>query len=176
MRSTRARLVPLVAVAVLVLLGAACSSDDDETSTAGTTADSPTTTSPDDEATTTTLPMLTDMGTMLGTAETGLGTIVVDPDRFTVYLFEQDTGSDSTCLDACAEAWPPVLTVAEPSRDVPLEGEMGTTTRPDGAMQVTYAGHPLYLFAGDTAPGDTNGQGVGGVWWVVGPDGEAIKG
>jgi predicted lipoprotein with Yx(FWY)xxD motif len=113
---------------------------------------------------------------VLATADTDLGTIVVDGTGMTVYVFDKDTpGSGaSACTGGCLQAWPPVLTdSATPTVDG-VPGKVGTITRDDGTMQVTLAGSPLYLWAGDKAPGDTAGQGVQGAWWVVTPDGTKV--
>ena len=109
-----------------------------------------------------------------------LGTYLTSVNGRTLYLFGQDTGTTSTCVGTCTENWPPLLT-----RDAPKAAgqaqpaKLGTTARSEGATQVTYAGHPLYLFIGDTAPGQTNGQGVnafGGLWYVVSPAGTRSRG
>jgi predicted lipoprotein with Yx(FWY)xxD motif len=84
----------------------------------------------------------------IGVENSGLGKILVDSRGRTVYLFLQDSGAGSTCFGECASAWRPV------------RAKVGTTARPDGKPQVTYNGHPLYLFAGDQNAGDTNGQGL----------------
>jgi predicted lipoprotein with Yx(FWY)xxD motif len=110
---------------------------------------------------------------VVGTATSELGTILVDGDGLTLYLFDNDTDGESVCYDDCAVTWPPLLgdaTVGEEA-DASL---LGTTTREDGTEQVTYAGMPLYHYAGDGQPGDVAGQGLGGVWWVIAPDGERI--
>ncbi|MET1042813.1 MAG: hypothetical protein ABWX59_01680 [Microbacteriaceae bacterium] len=108
------------------------------------------------------------------TADSDLGEIVVDEDGRTLYLYDNDTaGLNSTCEDDCAETWPPVTSSDEPTGEG-IEGQLGLHTRPDGSDQVTINGLPLYHFAEDAEPGDANGQGVGGVWWVVAPDGEKI--
>jgi predicted lipoprotein with Yx(FWY)xxD motif len=88
-------------------------------------------------------------------------------------VFDNDTDGTSACYDQCAENWPAFTGTADASGDVDAS-LIGTTTRDDGTTQVTYNGQPLYYFAADQAPGDTNGQGVGDVWWVVGPDGAKI--
>lgn len=106
-----------------------------------------------------------------------LGAILTDAEGRTVYLFTNDEGMDgSACTGGCAETWPP-LTVeseAEAVAGADVTGELGTITRDDGSLQVTIAGHPLYHFSGDTDAGDTNGHGVGGVWFAVGPSGARI--
>lgn len=109
------------------------------------------------------------------TAESSLGTILVDGKGMTLYLFTKDTrGSGmSTCEAGCLAAWPPLLGTpnAGPGAD---QAMLGTLTRTDGTTQVTYNGWPLYYWAQDSAPGQTTGQGVQNVWWVVSPTGAAI--
>ena len=109
------------------------------------------------------------------TAKTSLGTVLTDSKGVTVYLFEGDTGTKSTCYQQCASAWPPVLTrgtpAAGPGAAVSL---LGTTKRTDGTTQVTYAGHPLYYFSAGMTPGQVNGQGVhafGAGWDAIKPSG-----
>ena len=85
----------------------------------------------------------------------------------------------STCSGACAQAWPPLTTSGTPKAGGKVKASLlGTTTRSDGSREVTYAGHPLYYFEGDSAPGQTTGQGsdgFGAPWWVVSPAGKAIQ-
>lgn len=111
----------------------------------------------------------------LDTATTDVGEVLVDGDGMTLYMFDNDSEGESACVDDCAATWPPVTGEATAAGDVD-EGMIGTITRPDGSTQVTYGGFPLYLYAADAEPGDVNGQGVGEVWWVVGPDGSRITG
>ncbi|UZG60210.1 COG4315 family predicted lipoprotein [Rhodococcus opacus] len=104
----------------------------------------------------------------LGTQETALGTVVADPAGYTLYWFTEDTPEASACVGQCATVWPPTLGAPEAGSDVDLPGALGTLIRPDdGARQAVYDGHPLYRFAKDTAPGQTNGEGVKGQWHVV---------
>jgi predicted lipoprotein with Yx(FWY)xxD motif len=114
----------------------------------------------------------------LKTASSGVGTILVDGGGKTVYLFQKDTGPTSMCSGACLQNWPAVTTRGKPQAGSGVTASMlGTSTRSDGTVQVTYAGHPLYLYAGDSAAGDLNGQGVnafGANWYVLGPDGKQI--
>jgi predicted lipoprotein with Yx(FWY)xxD motif len=114
----------------------------------------------------------------IGLAKNGsLGTILVDAKGDTVYLFEKDTGSKSACTGECATNWPPVRATGTPTIADGLSGAVATTPRSDGAPQVTYAGHPLYRFQGDSKPGDANGQGVnayGAKWYVVSSSGSAV--
>lgn len=117
-------------------------------------------------------------GTTIAVATSRLGQMLVDGNGMTVYLFVADTGTTSTCYASCATIWPPVLTTGAPQAGAGATAtQLGTTTRTDGKLEVTYAGHPLYYFVQDKAAGDTTGQGIngfGGPWWVVSPSGAAI--
>lgn len=112
----------------------------------------------------------------LATAETPLGEIVVDGDGRTVYVFDNDTADSgkSACSGTCLAAWPPVATTSDSPAVDGVTGEVDTITRDDGSLQITLDGLPLYRYAPDEAAGDVTGQGVSGVWWVVGPDGAKI--
>jgi predicted lipoprotein with Yx(FWY)xxD motif len=111
-------------------------------------------------------------------ANTGLGKILVDSQGRTLYLFQKDTGTKSTCSGGCATAWPPLRTSGKPTAGGGAKASLlGTTPRSDGQPQVTYNGHPLYGFQGDSKPGDTTGQGnpgFGAPWYVVSPAGNEI--
>ncbi len=113
----------------------------------------------------------------IATSSTSLGTILVVGGR-TAYLFQRDTGPHSTCTGACLAQWPAVTTASTPTASGGATASMlGTTKRGDGTLQVTYAGHPLYFFSGDSSTGQTNGQGLsayGAKWYVVAPSGTAI--
>ena len=100
-----------------------------------------------------------------------LGDFLVAANGMTLYLYKKDTDGSSTCYDQCADNWPPyTVNAADPLVANPhAMGELGTTTRTDDSVQVTYNGMPLYFFAQDMAPGDTNGQEKGDVWYVVAP-------
>jgi predicted lipoprotein with Yx(FWY)xxD motif len=115
---------------------------------------------------------------LVAVAGSPLGQLIVDGSGRSLYLFEGDTTNASTCYDACAEAWPPLLTVGSPDAGPNVSHpDLATATRRDGAVQVTYHGHPLYSFVGDKHAGDTNGQGLtafGASWYVVGADGTTI--
>jgi predicted lipoprotein with Yx(FWY)xxD motif len=106
-----------------------------------------------------------------------LGQILVDGKGITLYLFVADTGTASTCYTSCAQFWPPVLSTGAPIAGTGANAALlGTTTRTDGKVEVTYAGHPLYYFVQDKAAGDTTGQGInqfGALWWVLTPSGAA---
>jgi predicted lipoprotein with Yx(FWY)xxD motif/uncharacterized cupredoxin-like copper-binding protein len=99
-----------------------------------------------------------------------LGPILTDQAGMTLYLFTKDTTEgESTCYDECAQNWPP-FTAEEPfSLPFTMDGELTTISRTDGSSQVAYNGIPLYYWAKDTEPGQTTGQGVGDVWYVVAP-------
>lgn len=110
------------------------------------------------------------------------GPILVDGEGMSLYVFMADTqdAGTSACTDAeCTAEWPPLTTDGDPVAGEGVdETLLGTLTRDDGSTQVTYNGWPLYHFAGDAAPGDTNGQGqdeFGGLWFLVSPAGEAIE-
>jgi predicted lipoprotein with Yx(FWY)xxD motif len=101
-----------------------------------------------------------------------LGSFLVDANNMTLYLYTKDTPGTSNCYGGCATSWPPLLTDGAPVAGAGVTASMlGTTQRTDGATQVTYNGWPLYYFVADKAAGDTNGEGKGGVWFVITPDG-----
>ncbi|MFB7249506.1 hypothetical protein [Microbacterium sp. NPDC056234] len=114
----------------------------------------------------------------LMTADSSLGSIVVDGEGMTVYMFDKDTqGADaSTCEGECADNWPAVTVDSETPEVEGVTGEVGTITGVDGETQLTLNGWPLYYFVGDAAPGEVKGQGVNDVWWVLTPDGERMAG
>lgn len=101
------------------------------------------------------------------------GPILVDASGRTLYMFDKDTPGVSNCYGGCAERWPPLLVAAgeSPVAGAGVTAELGTTERTDGAIQVTANGWPLYYWYEDAAPGETKGQAVGDVWWVMAPDG-----
>ncbi len=115
-------------------------------------------------------------GTVLSANSTQkLGTTVVDGDVYTLYRFDGDRADPptATCVDACAESWPPVLTdpAAQPMLEGIDEAAFGTVARPGGATQVTIGGWPVYRHAADPGPGATDGNGVDGSWFAISPDG-----
>ena len=107
-----------------------------------------------------------------------LGTFLVGGNGRTLYLFEKDKTSKSTCYGQCAKFWPPLLTSGKAKASGAARGSLlGTTKRRDGKLQVTYKGHPLYFFQQDAKPGDTKGEGLhffGGGWYVLAPSGKKI--
>jgi predicted lipoprotein with Yx(FWY)xxD motif len=108
-------------------------------------------------------------------ADSKLGKIVVDANGMTLYAFLKDTGGTSVCSGGCANAWPPAAATGTPTAGTGITGALTTVARPDGSMQLKLGDWPLYRFAGDAAAGDTNGQGSGSTWYVVGADGQPIK-
>jgi predicted lipoprotein with Yx(FWY)xxD motif len=102
-----------------------------------------------------------------------VGSFLTGEDGKTLYTFAADSANTSACTDACATKWPPF--VLEGSETVKagdgVTGTLATFARPDGSMQVTYNGIPLYYFGGDGKAGDTTGQGFGGKWFVASPTG-----
>ena len=115
---------------------------------------------------------------VLTTADSDLGEIVVDADGRTVYVFDKDTAGSgqSACSGDCLAKWPAVEAESDAPEVDGVTGDVGTITRDDGTKQVTLGGMPLYLYAADSQAGDVTGQAVGGVWWVVAPDGTKITG
>ncbi len=165
----QSKLLVTAAAAAIALLGAGCGS----TSRYGAVA------SPSPSAAASPVPGVpTTAATIKVTTDATLGKILVDGNGLTVYLFVADTGTASTCYTSCATIWPPVLTAGTPTAGAGAQASLlGTTTRTDGTVEVTYAGHPLYYFIKDKKPGDTTGQGVNGfgaLWWVLAPSGAAM--
>ncbi|MCK0112820.1 hypothetical protein MWU75_11780 [Ornithinimicrobium sp. F0845] len=112
-------------------------------------------------------------GPVVATADTDLGTILVDGEGMTLYLFTQDSPNTSVCFDDCLAAWP--ILEGEPTAGEGTDDSLlGSFEREDGTVQATYDGWPLYYFAQDQAPGDVTGQAVNDVWWVIDADGAAI--
>src|SRR4051812_18652632 len=110
---------------------------------------------------------------------TGLGRILVDGQGRTLYLFEKDKGHKSTCSGECASDWPPLIATSRATAGKgAAPGLLGTTTRPGGGLQATYAGHPLYRYEGDSRPSQPTGEGLealGAEWYVLGPAGKKVE-
>ncbi len=115
---------------------------------------------------------------VLALNQTSLGKIITDGAGMSLYMYPPDTRepSVSNCYDACARAWPPLLTAGKAElKGTELDAKLvGTTTRKDGTTQVTYNGWPLYYWNRDKNPGDVLGQAVGDIWWVMTADGGII--
>jgi predicted lipoprotein with Yx(FWY)xxD motif len=114
----------------------------------------------------------------VGVSKSSLGSILVNSNGRTLYLFKADVGMRSACAGPCVTKWPPLLTTGKPIADAGLTAsKLATITRSDGTRQVTYNGHPLYLFVKDRKPGDVKGQGVvafGAAWFALSPSGNEI--
>jgi predicted lipoprotein with Yx(FWY)xxD motif len=151
-------------LAVLTLATAACGGNNNESSgTAGTAAPAgPTTTAAKAG------------GTTVAVASSTLGDILVDGDGRTLYAFTKDKGDQSACSGDCATSWPALTGPATAGTGVQAS-LLSTSMQANGKSQVTYGGKPLYYFAGDAKPGDTNGQDVGNVWFALTADGELVK-
>jgi predicted lipoprotein with Yx(FWY)xxD motif len=118
--------------------------------------------------------------TLTGAEVSGLGTVLVDSEGFTVYQFAKDQGTTSSCYGACEAGWPPVTTKSAPTAgEGAMSSQLGTTKRKDGTLQVTYAGHPLYTFVEDKSPGEATGNGseaFGGKWSALDEAGSPVEG
>lgn len=114
--------------------------------------------------------------TMIGTANTKLGTVLTGANGFTLYMFSPDTATSSMCTTAggCISLWPAAAGTGTLAAGTTLPGKLGTIMRPDGSTQVTYQNHPLYTYAKDSGPGQTNGEGVLNMWHVVKPTTPAL--
>ena len=115
----------------------------------------------------------------VGISNTGIGQILVNSQGRTLYLFKADQGTKSACTGACAGAWPPLVVKGKPTLGKGVNSSLvGTATRPEGTTQLTYNGHPLYLFAQDQKAGETNGQGVsafGAAWFALNSAGNQVS-
>jgi predicted lipoprotein with Yx(FWY)xxD motif len=120
-----------------------------------------------------------DASATVAVSKSGLGSILVNSDGRTLYLFKADVGMQSACTGACATKWPPLLASGKPTAGTGLiASKLATITRSDGTRQITYNGHPLYLFVKDQKPGDVKGQGViafGAAWLALSPSGNQIS-
>ena len=189
-RRRPARVGVVVLVGALTVLLAACGSSSSApttTSTTSTTAGAPSTTSTTSPAPASSTSSTAASGSPpvyqvhTGTVP-GLGTVLVNGQGLTLYLFVPDRQSgNSTCYTACAQAWPPLLLPTGVTTPVAGAGAqsslLGTTHRTDGTVQVTYNKWPLYLWVSDSEPGQATGQGInslGGLWYVLSPRGTAI--
>lgn len=160
-----------IAVAVLTLTGCASAgtgsyaekSSDSSESAGPTASDAPGSTDKTDQP-------------VLATADSTFGSIIVDGTGRSVYVFDKDTpgSGSSACEGDCLAKWPAVPATDDSPGVKGVTGTVATITRSDGSRQVTVNGSPVYLFAGDLAAGDVKGQGIGGIWWLVGPDGTKI--
>ena len=161
------RTLALLAALPLALGIAGCGDDDDDATDAGDDTTATTAASTDD----TTAEPAGDA--TVAVAETELGDVLVNAEGMTLYLFTPDSMETSACTDDCLSAWPPAMGEAVAGEGVD-QSLLTTAPRTDGDDQLAYNGHRLYTYAGDSAPGDTTGQGVGDVWFAVTPEGDAV--
>ena len=116
--------------------------------------------------------------TVITTKTSSGGSFLTNSAGRSIYLFMADSTGKSACSGACAAAWPPVIAAGQPTAAGGAQtSDLGTITRSDGTKQVTYDGHPLYYFEGDTGPGTDKGQGIdgfGALWYLVAPTGSSI--
>jgi predicted lipoprotein with Yx(FWY)xxD motif len=177
----RVRVLGLLAAAVLVV-GAGCGDDDDGSTELAPERTPPPTETEKPEAEEEATPEETEPEedqageATAATADTSLGTVLVDAEGMTLYMFDPDEQGASTCYEDCESAWPPLTVDAEPIAGEGVDQALlGTAERDDGTLQVTYNDWPLYTYSPDAAAGDVSGQGVNSVWWVIGPDGAPIR-
>ena len=116
--------------------------------------------------------------TVITTVSSSAGTFLANGSGHAVYLWSKDGNGMSACTGACTGAWPPVTTTGQVTASGGAKSsDLGTITRSDGTKQVTYDGHPLYFFSGDSGPGMASGQGndgFGAKWWLVSPSGSDV--
>jgi predicted lipoprotein with Yx(FWY)xxD motif len=165
------------AAAAALLAGCGSSSSSSSSSAA---ASAPATTAAQSSTASTGTTAAAGTGVTVDTKSAKLGTILAaGPKRLTVYLFEKDKSTTSTCEGECAKDWPPVTTSGAPlAAGGALAADLGTTKRPDGTEQVTYKGHPLYFFEQDKDAEDAYGQDVkafGASWYVLAPSGNKLE-
>ena len=116
-------------------------------------------------------------GMKLTTESNSLGVVLALSNGETLYMFTPDSQGASSCSGSCTGVWPPVVAGKVVAGSGVNPGELGSITRADGSKQLTYAGHPLYTYSGDTASGSVSGQGIasfGGSWYVLGVNGTPI--
>lgn len=118
-------------------------------------------------------------GTLVSVHKTALGKVLVDARGHTLYLFEKDKNGMSSCNGACVAYWPTILSAAKPRAGAGVRASLlGRTRRADGRRQVTYAGHPLYTYVGDSKAGQTTGEGLtdfGAAWDAIAANGRPIE-
>jgi predicted lipoprotein with Yx(FWY)xxD motif len=172
--SSKGRIIFAGAMAATACLLTACGA---ASSTTASPPASGTTTTPPASSTVSAAPAASS-GSSLDTAlrttdNSSLGPIVVDASGRTLYRFDKDSASPPTsnCTGACAQLWPPVLVGTQITLSGIDRSLLGTIKRSDGTVQLTLKGWPLYRYAGDSVPGQINGEGIGGVWFAVKPTG-----
>ena len=165
-------LLGIALLGAILALGAIACGDDDEGDDGGSptaTEQAAEPTSPSEEPTSPGGQPTSAPGafTTVVASENPLGTILTTFDGYTLYTFDSDSGGVPTCTGDCATTWPPLVIPGAPTAGEGVSGTLDLVARDDGSMQVTLDGKPLYMYSGDPAVGDTNGDGFGGVWHVV---------
>jgi predicted lipoprotein with Yx(FWY)xxD motif len=153
--------VPVLAFAALSLVMSACASKSSGTGSGGGGATNTGT-----------------GGSSITTANiSGIGTVLVNPQGFTLYYLTTDQHSAPTCTGSCASTWPPqMVSGSVPAAGSGVTGPLGTVASPSGGKQLTYMGWPLYTYSGDSAPGQANGQGSQGTWFAMSAGGPTTSG
>lgn len=157
------------ALAAALMLVAGCSSDGSYSSATTTSSAVPA-----NSSMTTSLTAPAAAKAEVNVTTNSLGPILTDSTGMTLYLFANDTAGTSTCVDACATAWPPLTATAVSVGSDLTAGDFSLIARSDGTQQLAVGGLPLYRFAGDTKAGETTGQGLNGVWYVAGANGRPL--
>jgi predicted lipoprotein with Yx(FWY)xxD motif len=164
------------ALAIPALLLAACGSSTSPSTASGTKSASAMSTKSSSMGGSS--PMSSSSTAALEKIKTPIGPVLADSKGLTLYWYAKDTKMTSACTGSCATAWPPLLGKPSAAMGAHLVGKFGTIKRANGMLQATYKGHPLYTYAADSAPGQTKGNGLGGIWHVlhVNPKGAVAPG
>ena len=175
-RSLGSRTKTLAAAVVVLAAGmglVSCGNSDEDSATT-TAAETPSTTAKSGETTTTTESAV-DVGVNVKIASSGMGDVLSDGQGRVFYLSTPDGTGAATCVDACAAAWPPVLTEGGVVADAAVSKLKLGSTGQGASEQLTIEGQPVYFFASDTEPGSASGQAAGGKWFVLNTDGVAVQ-
>jgi predicted lipoprotein with Yx(FWY)xxD motif len=115
-------------------------------------------------------------GTTINLRKTKLGKVLVTKSGRTLYMYAPDKKNKSNCYSGCASVWPPLISKAKARAGKGVKAKLiGVAMRKNGQHQVTYKGHPLYTFTSDSKAGEVNGEGYGGIWYVLSASGKAVK-
>jgi predicted lipoprotein with Yx(FWY)xxD motif len=168
----RQRVVQASVVAAALLSVAACGGGNSSDSSSKAKASSSSSPSSAGSSSSSPSPAAAAGAAQIKVATTSAGSVLTDDKGRVLYMFNPDNRGASVCYAECATAWPPTLTTGKPTAGPGADASLlGTTTRKDGKTQVTYNKYPLYTFAFDPKPGDTNGVAVKSIWWVLNPAG-----
>ena len=180
MPKSRSQISPTKSLAAAVVVLAAgmglvsCGNSDEDSATSSTAAETPSTTAKSGETTTTTESAV-DVGVNVKIASSGMGDVLSDGQGRVFYIYTPDGTGAATCVDACAAAWPPVLTEGGVVADAAVSKLKLGSTGQGASEQLTIEGQPVYFFASDTEPGSASGQAAGGKWFVLNTDGVAVQ-